>query len=88
MSIDPRQKIEHLIRLSAGTTGFQGRTVRLDNGHVALCTSTYNYSHDDETRHLVAERIALLWNLARSTDRPALAARVAATTADLICVFS
>ncbi|KXJ33192.1 MULTISPECIES: hypothetical protein [Pseudomonas] len=66
MSTDPRQKIEHLIRLSAGTTGFQGRTVRLDNGHIALCTSTYNYSQDDETRHLVAERIALLWNLARS----------------------
>nr|WP_288356777.1 hypothetical protein [uncultured Pseudomonas sp.] len=66
MSTDLRQKVEHLIRLSAGTTEFQGRTVGLDNGHVALCTSTYNHSQDDETRHLVAERIALLGNLARS----------------------
>lgn len=65
MAYDPEQTIDKMSRLTAEAEGHRGRTVRLDSGKVALCTSTYNFSQTDETKALVAERIAALWNLGK-----------------------
>lgn len=38
--------------------------MRLVGGKVPVCTSTYNYGQDEETRNELARRIAGLWTLA------------------------
>lgn len=61
---DPKQTAERLISLRAENSGYLGRTVRVETGKYPLCTSTYNYCQDDETKEEIARRIAALWNLA------------------------
>ncbi|HBO7832544.1 TPA: hypothetical protein L5A09_006697 [Pseudomonas aeruginosa] len=63
--IDPNQSADRLINLTAGVSdGYKARTVRVADGKYPLCTSTYNYCQDEETKAEIARRIAALWNLA------------------------
>lgn len=64
MAFDPEQTAEKLIHMKADVQGWQGRTVRLNDGKVALATCTYNFSQDEETKSEMARRLAALWNLA------------------------
>ncbi|HDS0960523.1 hypothetical protein [Pseudomonas putida] len=65
MDIDPNQSAEKLISLRAAVAdGFKARTVRVGDGKFPLCTSTYNYCQDEDTKSEVARRIAALWNIA------------------------
>ncbi|MDU4254511.1 hypothetical protein [Pseudomonas sp.] len=61
---DPDQTADKLILHRASVEGFKARTVRLADGKFPLCTSTYNYSQDEETKAEIARRVAALWNLA------------------------
>lgn len=61
--LDPKQTADTLINLRADSGGHYGRTVRVDSGKYPLCTSTYNYCQDDETKAEIARRIAAMWNL-------------------------
>lgn len=69
--IDPKQSASKLINMTAAPDGWKPRTVRLEDGKYALCTSTYNYSQSEDTKHEIARRISALWNLAHgiSTER-------------------
>lgn len=63
--IDPNQTAEKLIGQCATVSGgYKASTVRVADGKIALCTSTYNFSQSDETKNEIARRIAALWNLA------------------------
>lgn len=74
---DSKQTAEKLLDMDAAIHGWYGRTVRLAEGKYALCTSTYNYSQNDETKNEIARRLAALWNIAQgvpTSDLEALAA--------------
>lgn len=63
--IDPNQSAKNLISMRAAVCdGFRARTVRVADGKYPLCTSTYNYCQDEETKSEIARRVAALWNLA------------------------
>ena len=62
---DPEQVLSKMINMKAESGGHYGRTVRLNNGKIPLCTSTYCYNQTDETKSNVAERISTLWNLSK-----------------------
>lgn len=65
MQHESDQTIEKLINLPAVIQGgWRARTVRLGDGKIPLATSTYNYLQTEETKNLVARRIAALWNIA------------------------
>lgn len=63
MSYDPDQTIDRMVNHKAEVGGHRYRTVRLNGGKIPLCTATYNYQQLDETKEMVARRIAALWNL-------------------------
>lgn len=63
MSYDPDQTIDRMVNHTAEAGGHRNRTVRLNDGLMPLCTATYNYQQLDETKEMVARRIAALWNL-------------------------
>lgn len=63
--IDPNQSADNLIMLRARVNDtFKARTVRVADGKYPLCTATYNYCQDDDTKAEIARRVAALWNLA------------------------
>lgn len=62
---DPNQSAEKLISMRAAVSdGWRARTVRVADGKYPLCTSTYNFCQDEETKSEIARRVAALWNLA------------------------
>ena len=65
MSYDPDQTIDRMVNYTAEVGGHRNRTVRLNDGKVPLATCTYNFAQDDQTKEMVARRIASLWNLAQ-----------------------
>ncbi len=75
--LDPNQTMEKMITQPAEAGGYGGRSVRLAGGKVPVCTATYNYCQDHETRAEVARRIAALWTLAQGIPTSALEAAIA-----------
>ncbi|WP_153785363.1 hypothetical protein [Pseudomonas sp. EMN2] len=65
VAIDPNQTADKLIaQRASASAGYKGAAVRVANGKIGLCTSTYNHSQDDATKSEIARRVAALWNLA------------------------
>lgn len=65
VTINLEQTAAQLIRQRADVCGgYKPFTVRIADGKIALCTSTYNYSQPDETKGEIARRLAALWNIA------------------------
>lgn len=67
-NIDEAQDASRLINLTAIVEGgFKPRTVRVTDGKAQfpLCTSTYNYSQSEDTKHEISRRIAALWTMAQ-----------------------
>ena len=64
-AIDPNQTADKLIvQRASASAGYKGAAVRVADGKIGLCTSTYNHSQDDATKAEIARRVAALWNLA------------------------